>query len=153
MNLTEHFTLEELYASRTAAIERIDNYPPPAAINSLRRLCGVLEYVRTLFNAPVIVSSGYRCAELNKLVKGAPRSAHLLGCAADFTVPSFGDALTVAKRISQTTWLMEYVDQLIYEYGSWVHLAVPPLGSRPAHQLLTVGAHTHGKYVPGIFGA
>lgn len=46
----------------------------------------VLEQIREHFNAPVIINSGYRCVNRNKVVGGSPNSQHLYGRAADITV-------------------------------------------------------------------
>jgi uncharacterized protein YcbK (DUF882 family) len=42
--------------------------------------------VRTHFNAPTVVLSGYRCETHNKNVGGAKKSKHLKGIAADIAV-------------------------------------------------------------------
>ena len=45
-----------------------------------------LEMLRSKFNKPVFVVSGYRCPDHNKRVGGAPKSQHLLTQAADIRV-------------------------------------------------------------------
>ena len=47
----------------------------------------LLDPIREAWGKPIIVSSGYRCKELNALVGGVKNSHHLLGCAADITAP------------------------------------------------------------------
>lgn len=119
MQLTTHFTLEELIASQEATRRNINNYPRPGYIANLERLAGVLEQVRDLAKAPIIVSSGYRSPALNKVVGGAPSSAHLQGLAADingFNMHPRDLALAILE--AQIPF-----DQLIYE-GSWVHLGI-----------------------------
>lgn len=46
----------------------------------------VLEAVRTHFDAPVVINSGYRCPAYNAKIGGAPSSQHTLGRAADIRV-------------------------------------------------------------------
>ncbi|GGB91858.1 hypothetical protein GCM10011494_07780 [Novosphingobium endophyticum] len=72
MQLSEHFTLEEMIRPQTAAGRGIDNTPSPEVIANLEALClNLLARVRLHFAAPVLVSSGYRCPELNVAVGGS----------------------------------------------------------------------------------
>ncbi|MFS2004599.1 D-Ala-D-Ala carboxypeptidase family metallohydrolase [Duganella sp. CT11-25] len=119
MNLSEHFTLEELVASQIAARRRIDNRPPPAIIENLRRVAAVLEQVRALVGRAITVSSGYRSPALNAAAGGARESAHLQGLAADITVSGLAPK-DLAKAIVKAG--IEF-DQLIYE-GTWVHIGL-----------------------------
>lgn len=130
MNLSEHFTLEELVASQLAARQRIDNRPAPAVIENLRRVAGALEQIRALAGRPVMVSSGYRSPALNKAVGGAASSVHLLGLAADITVPGL-TAKALATLIRDSGLVL---DQLIYE-GTWVHVGLAE--DKPRRQVLT----------------
>ena len=119
MNLSPHFTLGEMTVSQTAARRGIANDPPAGAISNLRTLCAeVLEPVRAHFARPVIVSSGYRSPALNRAIGGSPSSQHCLGEAADITVPGVG-VLDLAQWLHRN---LDY-DQLIYEYGRWVHVS------------------------------
>lgn len=89
MKLTEHFTLEEFVRSSTATKYKIDNTPGEKEIKRLRALCeNVLEPLRVAYGAPINVSSGYRCPELNSHpeVKGSATSDHVHGMAADIQV-------------------------------------------------------------------
>ena len=49
-------------------------------------LIEVLEEIRTHFNAPVIINSGYRTPSWNSKVGGTPNSYHCKGMAADIVV-------------------------------------------------------------------
>ena len=86
MNLSEHFTLEELCYSDTAIRNGIDNLAPVDLHDNLSRLCVLLEQVRKLVRQPIHINSGYRSMPLNQLVKGQTMSQHLIGCAADIRV-------------------------------------------------------------------
>ncbi len=84
----KYFTISELTASATALREGIDNRPSKCAFNLLHVLVDqLLDPIREAWGKPIIVSSGYRCKELNALVGGVKNSHHLLGCAADITAP------------------------------------------------------------------
>ncbi len=144
--LSPNFTLEEFTRSQTAARKGIDNTPDARILTNLRHLAAQLERVRTLLgNVPIHVSSGFRSAALNKAVGGSRKSAHMLGLAIDFTAPNFGTVLQTAKAVAQSD--IEF-DQIIHEYGSWVHLGVAAPGTQGARQLLTI-AHGTG-YLPGL---
>lgn len=88
MNLTEHFTLNELTRSETAARYGIANIPDAAGIELLRRCCvEILEPVRAHFGRPVRVNSGYRSPAVNAKIPGSSNtSEHTLCRAVDFEV-------------------------------------------------------------------
>ena len=84
----KYFTIQELTASATAQREGIDNRPSKCAYHLLHVLVGqLLDPIREAWGKPIIVSSGYRCKQLNAMVGGAKHSHHILGCAADITAP------------------------------------------------------------------
>ena len=126
--LSEHFTLEELVASQYAARKGINNAPSAIIISNLTQLSNGLEKVRALLNAPILVSSGYRCTQLNIAVGGSSKSDHVLGYAADFTCPKFGTPKDIVKAIIASNIQFS---QIIYE-GMWVHLSFAPNMKREA---------------------
>ena len=78
------FSLEELIYSATAQARFIENVPSAEAVRNLELLTeNVLDRVRAEWGSPIIVTSGYRCPELNKAVGGAQYSYHMKGMAAD----------------------------------------------------------------------
>lgn len=88
LKLTEHFNLIEFERSTTAQAHSIDNTCPSQFIPSLEQLCKeILEPLRAFANQPIIISSGYRCKQLNVKVGGAYASQHTLGEAADIQIP------------------------------------------------------------------
>jgi zinc D-Ala-D-Ala carboxypeptidase len=148
--LSPHFSLDELVASQTAARKGIDNTPGAAELRNLKRLALVLEQVREAVGGKsVLISSGYRSPALNKAVGGAKNSAHMLGLAADFSVPSFGTLLQVAKAIAGTPGI-EY-DQLIHEYGTWVHIGLAADGVLPKRENMSIFNGT--GYLAGLISA
>jgi hypothetical protein len=121
--LTEHFTLEEFTASETADQCGIDNTPPPEVIEQLQKTADLLELVRTaLGDVDIFVTSGYRCEELNEEVGGVANSQHMTGQAADFVAPDFGTPDQIYDFLQQAEPPIPY-DQLIREYGEWVHIS------------------------------
>ena len=144
--LSTHFTYEELSHSEWAARAGIENTPGPVEIENLKRVAAALEACRYALGAPIIVSSGYRCPEVNRHVGGASTSMHLQGLAVDFICPQYGTPAEVAKRLLMVVAL-EF-DQVIHEFGRWVHLGLAVTGAKPRRQVLSV--FTPGRYLPGI---
>ncbi len=144
MQLTPHFTLAQLTCSDTAERDGIDNTPPQAVIDNLRILAGALEAVQALLGSPLVLSSVYRCAALNRTVGGAATSQHIDGLAADFTCPGFGLPLQIADAIRASDIAF---DQCILEFGRWIHLSV---GAQPRRRLLTIYSSRDG-YQEGLW--
>lgn len=140
MQLTEHFTLEELTVTRVKA----PNEPGPVELGNLLRVAAVLEQVRALVGKPISVNSGYRSLGVNKAVGGSINSAHVKGLAADFTAPGITNkALALLIRESEIQF-----DQLIYE-GNWVHIGLSE--GKPRRQVMTAKFSPSGTtYVLGI---
>ena len=121
-----HFTIEELYASKTAKAKGINNKPSVQQMINLVYLAAfVLEPLREAMNEPIKIGSGFRSKELNKAVGGVQNSQHMKGQAADLCID--GD------RAKGRKWF-EYIrdnlpfDQLIWEKNpktgsEWVHVS------------------------------
>jgi zinc D-Ala-D-Ala carboxypeptidase len=141
MQLSTHFTLEELTFSERALRLGIDNTPPKSAIENLQRLCLiVLEPARQILGVPIHINSGYRSAEVNQAVGStAPHSQHLDGCAADW-VP-VGLPLRTAFAVLRAE--LRGWDQMILECNAWIHVSIPRLG------LLARGEAKLASGVPG----
>lgn len=120
MQLSQHFTLEELCATQ---VRGLDNTPSQGVIETLSDTAERMEAVRELLGHPIIVTSGYRSVEINRHVGGVPGSAHTTGHAVDFICPSFGTPLEVAQAIHNSS--IDF-DQLIWEMKVWVHLSFAP---------------------------
>lgn len=133
MMLSPHFTLAEFTDSQTAARLGIDNTPPADILPALYRTAQGLEAVRVrLGGAPIIVSSGFRCVELNRSLGSKDTSQHVKGEAVDFTAPRFGSPLEIVVALKDSG--VEY-DQLILEFGRWVHIS---FDATPRHQVLEI---------------
>ncbi|MCW5141053.1 D-Ala-D-Ala carboxypeptidase family metallohydrolase [Burkholderia cenocepacia] len=135
MQLTQNFTLEEFTGSDVARDKGIDNTAPPAIVVNLRRLADALEQARALLgSSPIKITSGYRCPALNRAVGGVPNSAHAQGLAADFVCAGFGTPVNVARRLAASDLPF---DQVINEFGRWVHIGLAADGAAPRRQVLT----------------
>ncbi len=134
MQISEHFTLEELSFSETAARLGLDNTPAPIVVTNLGLVATTMEGIRTLLGEdPIVVHSGYRSPQVNKAVGGVATSAHCFGLACDFVCPEFGTPCEVALAILKSD--IEY-DQLILEYG-WVHVGLAQDESLSRREALT----------------
>lgn len=137
MRLTPHFNLEELTHSNTAVRLNIDNTPLPEEIIKLKYLAEKLEDVRmVLDHNSILISSGFRCLELNRALKSKDTSHHIQCRAVDFTAPDFGDVSEIMKKLRDTNIQFE---QCLLEYNSWVHLSFPEKGKKPKKQMLRIG--------------
>lgn len=136
MNLSPHFTFEELTASELADRQGIDNKPTDVKVlNHLKFLAKNLEDVRECLGSPIHINSAYRCLMVNALLGSKPTSAHVKGLAADFVCPSFGSPKEIVKRLSSSN--VAY-DQLILEFDRWVHIGFSEEGYIPRKQTLII---------------
>ena len=142
MKLSEHFSLGELTKTSYDTLDK--NIPSRVAIENLKNICeNWLEDLRysqnTLYgdkseDIPIIINSGYRSEEVNRLCGGAKGSNHLTGCAVDIKcygpeqmIRMAGILLDIADGTKRD------FDELIQEKrGStyWIHFAVRPSGNR-----------------------
>lgn len=136
MKLTNNFTLEELYHSATADRKGIDNFPSPIVQQNLRMLAErILQPIRNEYKHAIIITSGYRCAALNKAVGGAKTSQHLTGCAADIKCTHTSKAYLFRLILRMIREGRIVVGQLIWEHGSadepsWIHISLPTATKR-----------------------
>ena len=143
MNVGKNFTLEEMVASETAAKEGILNVPNAGEVQALTDLVAhILDPLRELLGKPVLVNSGFRCVALNKAVGGVADSQHCLGQAADIHVPgmSIGELITYIREHNLP------FDQLIDEFGEWVHVSYGPKQRREALVLRSVNGHAQYSF-------
>lgn len=118
--LSKWFSLAECIRSSKATLLNLNNYPPDEVIARLKVfLTKVMDPIRELFGVPISPSSVYRSWPLNKAVDGSATSQHPEGEAADFNVPG----LTVREVMRRIIAAGIPFDQLIDEYGSWVHIS------------------------------
>ena len=118
MNLSPHFTLEELTHTDHRTL---DNTPGAEELLNLKRLALFLELVKDrLGGRAVMITSGYRSAAVNAACGSRDTSQHRLGCAADIRVPGMTpDAVVRAVMASGLAY-----DQIIREL-TWTHISIP----------------------------
>lgn len=143
MQLSDNFTLEEATFSDTAVRLGINNQPNPEQLENMKITAQGMETIRKLLGKPIRVNSWLRLPALNQAIGGALKSSHMDGWAVDFTCPAFGDPYTVAKALKESDI---QVDQVIHEYGRWVHVSFAP---EMRGQFLTI-FKPQNKYVSGV---
>ena len=104
-----YFNYQEFEDSATARRDGIDNSLTPVAQQMVTILVEMLlDPLRRVWGRPIVISSGYRCPELNILIGGAKHSHHLLGCAADLIAGSPDDHRLLFRLIQETHHLWQY---------------------------------------------
>jgi hypothetical protein len=119
MNLTPHFSLEEL--THTDHRE-FDNTPNDKELANLVRLADFLEQVKAVLGGkPIMINSAFRSKQVNDAVGSKDTSQHRIGCAADIRVPSMTPDQVVKAIIAAGIGY----DQVIREFDRWTHISVP----------------------------
>lgn len=113
----KYFCFSEFFNSSTAAENGIKNEPASdererVMLNIKLLVDNVLKPVRDMVRKPIIITSGYRSPQLNKIVGGVDNSQHMSGCAADFHVKGY-NTFKMYKVFLYISNTLEY-DQLIY---------------------------------------
>lgn len=133
MNLTPHFTLEELTHTDHRTL---DNTPNETELANIQRLAEFLEELKTVLGGkPIMVNSAFRSKAVNDAVGSKDTSQHRIGCAADIRVPSMTPDQVVKAVIASD---LGY-DQVIREFDRWTHISIPnQAGATPRKQSLII---------------
>lgn len=130
----KNFKLSEFFVSSTADKNGIKNEPSADKRATIERninllVDNVLDPIRDKFCAPVIITSGYRCPQVNKLVGGVNNSQHMSGCAADFHVTGFTPPMMhqVFLYIFNT---LEFDQLIFYRSKNFIHVSYVENGNR-----------------------
>lgn len=117
----KYFTIAELIYSSSYWKVLWNKTTPEIEQNLTALVAAVLDPLRERYGKPINVNSGFRCKELNRLVKGAVNSQHMSGEAADIDTGSKTENKKLAKLIVQMGLPF---DQLIDEANyAWVHVS------------------------------
>lgn len=122
--MTEHFKLSEFLRSDTASRFKIDNKPNKEQLDNLSFVAEQLEIIRSYYNKPIFITSGFRTKELNKLLKGSKTSQHMQGLAVDINLKSKNENkifFNLVYNLIKENKIKVY--QLIDEKNySWIHI-------------------------------
>lgn len=115
--MAKWFTTDEFTRSDTAARLGISNDIPAELLDTAHYTLSRLDEIREAYGKPIIITSGYRCAKLNKAVGGKPTSQHTKAQAAD---------LKWSEELFEFIRANFHFDQLIEETSSrtkWIHVS------------------------------
>ncbi len=126
--LTPHFTLEEFINSKKYPC----NKPTLQHIVNMTYGCLMLLEPARLEVGPIIVNSGFRNADVNRLVGGVKGSQHLQGQAADIHPKDPAKFWSLVEYLKQCP----HTDQLLTGNG-WLHISWNPF--RPPRHDIRVG--------------
>ena len=148
VRLSPHFTLDELTHTQ---VRGVDNTPDERQVDLLRRLAGkVLEPLRLRFG-PILITSGYRSPAVNKIIGGSWASAHM--CEGDRAA---ADSIPLARNVRWKDVIAFAldpdhglpIDQIIYEYGRWLHIGTDAAEKCRRQALMTFKAGHYEKWNP-----
>lgn len=99
--------------------------------NNLDKLLVAVNKVREAYGKPMVVTSGWRPESYNKSVKGATKSAHIMGMAVDFrdsdgALDAFCVELDKQGKLKEWGLWLEHPDAT----AGWCHLDIKPRGNR-----------------------
>jgi hypothetical protein len=151
MQLSTNLSLAEVTRSETAKRRGISNMPTPEHIENFKKLAiNIFQPIREHFGKPILISSGYRSAELNKAIGGSLSSQHCSGEAIDIDMD--GTDITNAQIFNYIKDNLNF-DQMIWEFGTdanpdWVHVSFA--ANRSQRKQILVAKKVNGKttYIP-----
>ena len=121
-----YFNLKEFERSSVADKYNIDNTIPKELIPHIEELIDFLNPIREAWGKPIIVTSGYRCNELNKKVGGVSNSAHTIGYGVDLQSGDFRVFSNFIKSYFMSHPEVKF-DQVIIEKSGksqWIHIGL-----------------------------
>ena len=138
--MSKYFSLKELIASTEAYKRKIDNTPGEEEKEHLEELMEFMDGIRSTWGSAIIVTSGYRCPELNEAIGGSKKSAHQAGYAVD-CVPANN------KKKKFFEFCKEYLkdrdfDELLFEKNNsgsiWIHIALKSIDGKQRRKIRTL---------------
>ena len=139
--LSEHFSLDEATYSETAVRMHINNQPDERQLGNMKIAAAELEKLRAV-TGPLRINSWLRLPAVNVAVGGSKVSSHMDGWAIDCSSTKH----TPYELCQMVLKAGIKFDQLIHEYGRWMHISFAPTMRQ---QALTI-FKPEGKYKSGI---
>lgn len=122
-SLTKHFSLQELATTSNKVLAKKNLNEAKEHLTEMECLALFAEQVRAFINVPMVITSGFRCEELNKAVGGVKTSQHRFFRAIDFIPKGMGlDECFSRLKMSNLVY-----GQLIKEQSGsseWLHVSM-----------------------------
>lgn len=138
--LTPHFSLQELAGTSVSKFKNKNLEEAKAQMGKMYMLAGFAERVREIVGYPLIITSGFRCTDLNNYLGGALISQHLLCEAVDIVCKK----LSVKGMYNKIKASDLKYDQMIIETNKagseWLHISI---GSRKQRLQYKNGSYTY----------
>jgi len=148
VNLSPHFTFEELTRTGQTSLQDKNREEAKAFMPQLTELAQMLEVIRAHFGKPLKINSAFRGQAVNAATPGSSKtSQHMKGEAADIEIPGVDDA-DLHRWICKESGLK--FGQCILERPpgkSWVHVSI--YGTRDpkrCNEALTFDGKSYNPY-------
>jgi zinc D-Ala-D-Ala carboxypeptidase len=149
VNLSPHFTFDELTRTGQTALQAVNRQEAQACMGALTALATtVLEPIRAKFG-PIRVNSAFRGPALNTAVNGSKSSQHLSGQAADIVVPGVALEVVFAWIVKESG--IPFGQAILEGPGgkvSWIHVSLgePYRAREKSRQALTWDGKTYAPW-------
>lgn len=138
MNLSKHFSFNELTTTTNKFLLEKNRMEARNRLEDMECLAWFAEQIRSFIGVPMVVTSAYRCEDLNKVIGGSLNSQHLYARAIDFipkgmTIDECFDKLKNSKLV---------YGQLIKEKSgssTWIHVG---MGDKQENLIYKDGKYT-----------
>jgi uncharacterized protein YcbK (DUF882 family) len=106
----------------------INNDLPIELLAEAKKTADMMEAIRGYLSdrlakpCPVIITSAYRCPQLNKAIGSSETSDHIKMMACDFKAPAFGSPYDICRELAPAMSMLG-IGQIIYEFESWIHVS------------------------------
>lgn len=134
----KYFNFRELLHSNEALQNGVSNLPPnheaPKVFFNLAVLVdNLLDPIRERFAVPMIITSGYRCERVNKMVGGVDNSQHMKGKAVDFCFAGFSKK-EMAAAFFEIAEEFDFDQLIYYKKKGFIHISYN--GENNRHQII-----------------
>lgn len=146
--IVKHLSYHEATYSATAKRLGIDNTPTAEHLENIKAIAeNIFTPLRSFTDSPIIITSFYRCPELNRAIKGASSSQH-----------TKGEAIDLKSSVLSNKVIFDFIknnldfDQLIWEFGTehapqWVHVSFKRYGDNRKEVLKAIKQDGKTKYL------
>lgn len=123
-NLVPHFTFFELAGTSVEKYKKLNLLKAQEQMGKMYMLAGFAERVREIVGKPLIITSGYRCPELNKAIGGAITSQHIFCEAIDFVVKGLRPEDVFNRIITSDLKYNQIIIERNTKGSQWVHISI-----------------------------